>query len=211
MVIGLFTLCTLRLSDSHQHHSAARRARIVTTGNPVDADPPIWRMDELCNRWRHRRQMGPFAATSFSASSDEVEPIVSNTDAFDSFPIVQTQAPSSRLSESISRAMAVWPPIPSGPAPTRNEVFGTDPALITHPPPIAPMSRAERREARGRCRPPDQSSTEGRTNSPTIGRNRSEIDESPIPASPMREPHSPSSPSLKKGSKSDTNQCYCNH
>nr|CDS28268.1 hypothetical protein HmN_000808400 [Hymenolepis microstoma] len=214
MVIGLITLCTLRLSDSHQHHSAARRARFVTAGNPVEANPSIWWMDELCNRWRRRRRMGPFAATSLSASSEEIEPIVPNTDVFDSFPIVQAQAPSSRLSESISRAMAVWPPIPSGPAPmftgSRNEVFGTNPALITHPPPIAPMIAAERREGGVRCRLPDQSSTGKKPNSPTIDPNRSEIDENHILASPMRETHPPSTSTQIKGSERDAKQCYCN-
>ncbi|VUZ53366.1 unnamed protein product, partial [Hymenolepis diminuta] len=210
IVIGLITLCTLRLSDSHQHHSAARRARFAPAGNPTEADSSIGCLEELRNRWRRRRRMGPFAATALSVAADEIEPIVPSADVFDSIPIPQSQPPPSRLSESISQAMSVWPPVPMGPAPlftgSRNEVFGTNPTLITYPPPIAPMSRAEWREVRERNRLPRERSTEEGANSPTGSLNPFGSDEDHVLDTSTREPHPLSTSNQVEESKAVVNQ-----
>lgn len=89
---------------------------------------------------------------------------------------------------------------------SRNEVFGTNPTLITYPPPIAPMSGAEWREVRERNRLPRERSTEEGANSLTGSLNPFGSDEDHVLNTSTREPHPLSASNQVEESKADVNQ-----
>ncbi|KAM7535187.1 hypothetical protein Aperf_G00000095014 [Anoplocephala perfoliata] len=120
LFIGLITLCTLRLSDSHRYQVALRRAKrgiLGTTETEADyAGTFVGWIRQVCNRWR--RSLGPFA----TSSNDETEPILERrvtpvlafSGAYVSAP---SPPPPIRRYDSIIQAPAAWPPAPMGPGP----------------------------------------------------------------------------------------------
>ena len=150
VVVGLMTLCALRLSDSWDYNTNRLRGTVSVPHEPVASLPQLptsslrpetigstvrWlRFRRFLRRWRRNRwwfNRGPFATSSDEAEvnssglgveNDTVHSVFTGSDIYETLP-----QNNQRQQQSLLQTSSAWPPQP----------------LTDHP--LAPVSSSERR------------------------------------------------------------------